>query len=348
MSAQNFIDISSEDWTRNSCFDLNPPPLSIDVTSLEEKSLPKDWSSVNCCKRAIKMEENLGRLMGHVVLKIETSSSLIPKLVEAQNITSVSENVGNKFNEDGEHTTPIGQIPLSRIIDNETMNKLKLESDADSKLLQCLFALQCVQTSQWKIPLIRCISNHVIVSQGAFEPRADPATEQKEKKKKKNTSVNFNSRLVVKIYVYFTRLIFELIADPAIKEVMERIQGIPIPVLKAIKPRKYPLMFESPGKEQLEHPAFRFSLPGLLRYAESSGYSFVLPQPPSLQVKMFDFQLSTYQWMMDHESDPVGLNGHFWDEWQCTDGGGYMYYFAAGGEFRLQKPPLSTGVLGAF
>lgn len=58
-------------------------------------------------------------------------------------------------------------------------------------LVNILRALQNPLSSQWKRPFIRVISNH------EYNQKAEVLT--------------------VYAYVYFTRLIFELIADPAVK-----------------------------------------------------------------------------------------------------------------------------------
>ncbi|CAN0505850.1 unnamed protein product, partial [Laminaria digitata] len=58
---------------------------------------------------------------------------------------------------------------------------------------------------------------------------------------------------------------------------------------------------------------YDFSLAGVLKVAENSGYLAVDPQPADLKVKLFDYQRSSCQWMLDHERDPHGLNGYFWE-----------------------------------
>lgn len=64
---------------------------------------------------------------------------------------------------------------------------------------------------------------------------------------------------------------------------------------------------------------------------------------------MFEYQLSTYQWMLDHERDPEGLNGYFWQARKWQDGGNddasSFYYFPLAGELRLFKPSHRTGGL---
>ncbi|CAN0199206.1 unnamed protein product, partial [Discosporangium mesarthrocarpum] len=36
--------------------------------------------------------------------------------------------------------------------------------------------------------------------------------------------------------------------------------------------------------------------------------------PHALKVKLFEYQRSSCQWMLDHEQDPHGLNGYFWEK----------------------------------
>jgi hypothetical protein len=61
------------------------------------------------------------------------------------------------------------------------------------------------------------------------------------------------------------------------------------------------------------------------------GYDYTEPQPAGLRVKMFQYQLSTYQWLLDHERDPGGLNSYFWEAWEWQDGnldeGDALFYF---------------------
>jgi SNF2 family DNA or RNA helicase len=107
-------------------------------------------------------------------------------------------------------------------------------------------------------------------------------------------------------------------------------------------------MFKSDENKMYNSPAYKFSLAGLLKYAESKGYAIGnLIQPPGLKLQLYEFQLSTLKWMLDKENDDgdMGLNGEFWDEIQSNDGLGNMYYFPIGGELRLEKPPKTTGGL---
>ncbi|CAM9858108.1 unnamed protein product [Ectocarpus sp. 6 AP-2014] len=90
---------------------------------------------------------------------------------------------------------------------------------------------------------------------------------------------------------------------------------------------------------------YDFSLAGILKSAESSGYRVVDPQPADLTVDLFPYQQSSCQWMLDHERDPRGLNGYFWERREWADGGAPLWYFPLAGEFRLAEPPHITGGL---
>lgn len=201
-----------------------------------------------------------------------------------------------------------------------------------------LYALQAPGTSSWDIPFVRLFSRH----------RYDHTART----------------LCVDYYIYFTRLVFELISDEAIKTVMEHIT-VTCDIKRCTSRLAQPSMLRKEGAELLQLKDFRFSLPGLLKHVESSGYGYGLgyPEdedlalqnqqagrqryapPPGLSVDLYDFQKSTHLWMLHQEQDEAGLNGHFWEEWQLEDGGGALYYFPLGGEFRFNKPPIARGGL---
>jgi gamma-glutamylcyclotransferase (GGCT)/AIG2-like uncharacterized protein YtfP len=220
-----------------------------------------------------------------------------------------------KFDEDGEFSTPDGQIPVSRLVDYHYNKKMTM-SEVDHALLELLFTYQRPDSSMWKMPFVRYATNHV------FD----------------------RGNLTVWVYMYFTRLIFELIADPAIKKLISRIEGSPFVVHPTLKRRNTVPMFYSKSKEMLQKELFKFSLAGLLKYAENDGYPVDDSDPDGLKVQMYEFQRSTYQWMLDQERDPGGLNRRFWEVW-VQEGGQPMYYFAEAGELRLQEPPLVSGGL---
>jgi len=170
--------------------------------------------------------------------------------------------------------------------------------------------------------------------------------------------------LTVYYHVYFTRLLFELISDEAIKVLMENLK-VTFHITRCTERLPQPAMFRKDDAEMLQIRDFRFSLPGLLKHVESAGYGYGLgypedsvlaeqssaagkygfEQPVGLKVDLYEFQKSTYRWMMDQEKDEGGLNGYFWEEWQLEDGGGSLYYFPLGGEFRFDRPPTARGGL---
>ena len=283
------------------------PPLAVDYRSLKPCAIPANWGSKSGAEAACKGREHHSRLAGFLSFTLDDVSN--EELVELTRPKSVISVQG--CDADGEFSTPLGQIPLSRLLD---------PLDGDERL-SAIWALQSPTSSPWKLPFIRCVSNHQY------------------KKASKG-----NGKLEIKIYVYLTRSLFELIADPAIKTVMDHIEGFPVERIPVTKSPKQPIMFtKSPLNEE-----YSFTLPGLLKHAESTGYQSVgvFPrQPEALAVDLFDFQRSTYEWMQDREAEQTGINARFWEELIYRDGGGSMYYFPLAGEFRLMKPPITTGGL---
>ena len=67
--------------------------------------------------------------------------------------------IGSRFTTDGEISTPQGQIPLSRLVDGQYNGLFKMSKD-DNKLLETLFVYQRPDGSDWRIPFIRCATNH--------------------------------------------------------------------------------------------------------------------------------------------------------------------------------------------
>jgi len=289
----------------NTCFATRPLPVSINIRSLERAVIPEEWSSKAGANKAARHEEYYGRLMGFVAINVPKVSEDELQALMALNNVYDSE----IFSEEGEFKTARGQIPVSRLLD----------LIPDHEVLNAVYALQNPISSPWKVPLIRVVSNH------EYDPN--------------------KKSLKVQLWLYFSRLIFELIADPAIKTCMDNLQGIPYRVIKATPRKQQPLMFQSTGLEIFEQESYRFSLAGLLKHAENSGYTMVEQQPEDLIPELYGFQKSTLQWMLDQENAPLGLNGAFWDKWETADGGGPMYYFPIAGEFRLATPPVTTGGL---
>jgi len=283
------------------------PPLAVDYRSLKPCAIPANWGSKSAAEAACKGREHHSRLAGFLSFTLkDVSKEELVALTRPKSVISVQ-----GCDEDGEFSTPMGQIPLSRLLD---------PLDGDERLA-AIWALQSPTSSPWKLPFIRCVSNH----------------QYKESSKGKD-----NGKLEIKIYVYLTRSLFELIADPAIKTVMDHIEGFPVERIPVTTSPKQPIMFTKSALNE----DYSFTLPGLLKHAESTGYKSkgTFPrQPEALAVDLFDFQRSTYEWMQDREADQAGINAHFWEELCYTDGGGSMYYFPLAGEFRLMRPPITTG-----
>ncbi len=207
-------------------------------------------------------------------------------------------------------------------------------------VINAMYSLQSPQSSPWKCPMARFLSTI-------------------------NLDKVDNSHLDITYYVYASRLLFELIANPSIHVLMKHLEAVgtvssPIPI-----PRKKNILHLSPEP----HKMCPFSLSSLLRHSESTGYGYVEvaeshtirnddqwvvrnkwipPSPPiskDLIPELLEFQRESLAWMMDQESNAAGINGHFWQSREFVDGGLPLYYFPLAGEFRLEKPPIVTGGL---
>ena len=276
------VSFGSEDWCSNTCFEGNSlaPPSFIDYETLQSQKIPSDWGSEACAKRAAIPTESLAKLMGQFSIDVSATPDDVKDLCKALNVAD------STFNDDGEYSTAFGQIPLSRLIDMEYRNRIKIVDSCKKETLNFLMTLQSPNSSRWKKPFIRVISNH--------------------------TYHRHSSILTVKLYIYFTRLIFELIADDTIKHIVARLEDKPFEVKGLYKRPQQPVQFTT---TPLENPTQRFSLSGLLKRSENKGYTLANAQPKGLHVQLYDFQLSTYQWMLDQENISSGLNSFFWEEW---------------------------------
>lgn len=251
--------------------------------------------------RAAKEQENLARYMGDIqiqMLNVEaaelhdlTGSNDVDEPVEvvvqpkkapmntqgkAMRVKKTEvplvvkmETPKHSFDEYGEFSTPINQIPLSRI----SYKKAKhfAGGDAAKNLLDAMYSLQCPDSSPWKLPFIRLATSHTY-------------------------DAHFQT-LAITFHVYFTRLIFELISDPSVKTVSTHLQNVPATITPVQKLATSPPLFRSSNMDLYDQlPGYRYSLAGILKHAESQGYPLAKGQPPQLKVKLFDYQLSTYQW----------------------------------------------------
>lgn len=167
--------------------------------------------------------------MGH--LKISLIS--IP-LELAQSLTAQKTIDEGDFDFHGEFATPCGQIPLSRLIDIPLRCLKNRAKERD--LLNCLYSLQSPDSSPWKLPLVRLATNH--------------------------TYDNKCKTMTVYIYVYFTRLIFEMIADPSIKSIIENLHGIPAAIVPIQKKKKHTPIFKPSNQDIYTDSNFKFTIPG--------------------------------------------------------------------------------------
>ncbi len=286
--------------------------------------------------------------------------------------------VCERWDIDGEWSCAMNEhVPVSRLIDlihnndatriqivrsgiNDVRGEEDNNNDDDSNhtvirnIVNAMYSLQSPQSSPWKCPMARFLST---ISLDETD----------------------NTHLDVTYYVYASRLLFELIANPSIHILMQHLEAVgtvsgPIPI-----PRKKNVLYLSPEPQEM----CPFSLSSLLRHSESTGYGYVAvagkeatqtrgddghldldqqvadvaemensnwvpPSPPiskDLIPKLLEFQRESLAWMINQESNEAGINGHFWQSREFVDGGPPLYYFPLAGEFRLKKPPVVTGGL---
>ncbi|KAH8067320.1 hypothetical protein JL721_7734 [Aureococcus anophagefferens] len=161
----------------------------------------------------------------------------------------------------------------------------------------------------------------------------------------------------VHVPVYLRRAIFGLSAHPSVMTLFDAL----IPAGAVVATRKPPpdsAAFKrspKPGEDgEAFDGKFDFSIPGLLRAAESTGVAL----PPGFKaeglapsVELRDYQLEGLKWMRDQESRDAavggvpGLNGYFWEKRSFADGGDSFYYFPLAGHVLLEAPPVVTGGL---
>lgn len=303
-------------WHSCTCFSPpNLPPLVIDYRTLQPMELPHDWSEKKGMSRAIsktaKDKEFLALHIGFVEFNIKGISEETMK-----EITEERDGNGgmSTFDCEGEFDNPTGQIPLSGLLDAIEVDDITLGKE-DNDLLEALYSLQSPQTSPWSLPHLRIVSNHT------YE----------------------GDMLNLKFYLWFSRPLFEMIADKCIKIIMDRVQR-PVEVIPVQTRPKQPVQFVSSLPPNHDQATYQFSLAGLLKYAESSGYDYSsYIRPTGLAVELFDFQKSTYSWMLDQERMERGLNSFFWEEWKYPSAS--IFYFPLAGEFRLKRPPHASGGL---
>lgn len=148
--------------------------------------------------------------------------------------------------------------------------------------------------------------------------------------------------------VYIGRLLFELIAYEDIKVLFTALHpSVPFAQLPQVP--EYP---QTLAKSPAPPTDDRYSLSGLLRRAESTGYATLTEEQrckikEHLTVDLYPFQEQTVRWMLDKEVDPYPINDYFWEERYFTSSSKKkdckFYYFPMAGELRLRKPPPTRG-----
>ena len=149
-----------------------------------------------------------------------------------------------------------------------------------------------------------------------------------------------------KLDVYFTRLVFYLIAFDPIRYVMDVLDHGAKVIDPISEQKEYPHVFTT--KREREKPTdFSYTLPGLLKDQEHPGYRSI-EQPKGIALNLKDYQRQTIAWMEDQESLPGGLNSLFWEKREWLDSTGeddVFYYMPSAGELRLEAPPMVRGGL---
>lgn len=294
-------------------------PLSIEMNLFSEAAIPPDWSTSASARKAAQGTMSLARLMGTIVLEFVD-------VTEASFVKIFRDKFGQQLHpsevlpdEDGDYPNdPRSHIHLYQLSFMVGKGWITPKSSSSSACLRDLYALQCPSSSQWGKPFIRVRSSHNYNWQ--------------------------NETIEIRYAVYFGRLIFELISDSAIKNIVENLVDIPGNASQIQELKHRPEIFSRADAELLQLPKYRFSLAGLLKHTESTGYSLSKSDPRGLKVKLYDYQRSSYQWMLDQENESRGLNAHFWQEWKFADNQS-LFYFPLGGEFRFDRPPITNGGL---
>lgn len=294
-------------------------PLTVAYDTLQPISIPSNWHSKGGAKAAATGQDKCARLVGQISLTFLKVDDEVLSALTSEHCTEYSGfHPTEMFNADGEFWSPRPQIPLSRLVDGTSELELECADETTGNLLNSLFALQSPASSVWNLPFLRVVSRHT------HDVRAE--------------------RLHVTYFVYFTRLVFELISDPAIQNVVDHLREFPGERIPVTPKRFAPVQITSNKAVALADPDYKFSLSGVMKQAENLGYPEA-PDPAGLKVSLYPFQRATHQWMLDQEKSPGGLNGQFWEHWRFQDGGPDMYFFAIGGEFRFDTPPVTYGGL---
>eukprot|EP00177_Eucheuma_denticulatum_P008042 GFKZ01014645.1.p1 GENE.GFKZ01014645.1~~GFKZ01014645.1.p1 ORF type:complete len:1212 (-),score=150.84 GFKZ01014645.1:289-3924(-) len=161
-------------------------------------------------------------------------------------------------------------------------------------------------------------------------------------------AINLKTGSDLTVQVYIGRLLFELIAYEDIRILFNSLDpSVPFKPLPA--PNSAP---QTLAKSPQPATDDSFTLSGLLRRAESTGYNSLTPEQRRkirqyVNVDLYAFQEQTVRWMLDKEDDLNSINDYFWEQRSFTNlrnnDENYFYYFPRAGELRLRKPPSTRG-----
>lgn len=132
------------------------------------------------------------------------------------------------------------------------------------------------------------------------------------------------------VHIYVHRLLFYLISYSPVSTVLNHLQ-MPAPL---VRPRQPILAGSGCFTSADVADAERFTLDGLLRVQEHTGYEELSPEVSiplhaQLSKTLKPYQNQTVNWMISQEHMPGGLNSLFWETRQWGGGGGHEYYFVS-------------------
>eukprot|EP00943_MAST-04B_sp_MAST-4B-sp1_P009028 g9028.t1 len=304
--------------------DQKLPYASIDFRSGADcKTPPRDFHTPGYGSKTAKSQGKgwVGRLAGSVQMTFKTT-----KLFSKQNDDELyhlqCDSTRKAWDEYGEPER--GYITVHKLYEAYNNGSITCMDDFGPTFLWSLKNLIIPDPVVFNAPLIRvivdCVKNGVI----------------------KGESKTFKCKL----HVYFTRLVFYLIAFDPIRNVMNVLQNGARIVSNISKIKQYSNTFST--KREREAPSdFSFTLPGLLKDQEHPGYRSI-DQPDGIALTLKEYQRQTIAWMEDQESLSNGLNSLFWEKRQWLDSAGkhdVFYYMPSAGELRLEQPPMVWGGL---
>ncbi|KAM3572300.1 hypothetical protein VYU27_005687 [Nannochloropsis oceanica] len=189
-------------------FNMPGPPSTIDMATGRACTSPgTKWLAKTAAKEAVLGASNEARLIGTVAVMVQVSPSVLQGLIAAkkvETVTRVFQNPKRKMEMSwekcsGEFSTPLGQLPLSRLLLALDNDKVRIPIKAHADMLETLWSLQNPQSSPWKRPLLRLCTTLTP------HPSALLLDGRSSSKEQVNVHITF--------HVFVGRLIFELIAN---------------------------------------------------------------------------------------------------------------------------------------